>query len=193
MTKKSRSSVHISKGTKRYNVYLAGPNKVWSSRFKRMYSDFFGERIKLFEPGYLTSHLLQPQIQKDHARIPEKISQMCMAAISSSDAFLTYIKPYKTRRPMGIPCVDSSWEIGCARGQEKPVIALLDQPKDIDFWETSWMLNLSVNAVLTTKKNIMEKMRQMERFLEIEIIYCKKEQLDNELANCLDRIIMKNR
>lgn len=175
---------------RKYVVYLAGPIKIWKERFQQEYSKIFSYKIDLIEPGDLS--LLLEELSKNHRKISQKIARMCLAAIEHSDAVLAYIKPYEPEEHMSIPGVDSCWELGYACGIGKPVIALIDSLEDLKFWESAWMVNLSITAILTSHKEIALKVKEMERFYGVDIIYCEEpRKFEEKLVEYLDFIIKK--
>ena len=173
---------------RKYVIYLAGPIKIWKEQFQQKYSKIFGHKIDLIEPGDLS--LLLVEISKNHRKISQKIARMCLAAIEHSDAVLAYIKPYEPEEHMSLPGVDSCWELGYACGIGKPVIALIDSLEDLNFWESAWMVSLSITAVLTCDKEVALKVKEMERFYGVDNVYCEEPgKFEEKLIEYLDFII----
>ena len=169
-----------SQGNKKYNLYLAGPIKLWKEEFKPKYSKFFNKKICLFEPGAI-------DISVNHKLIPKIISDYDLNEINKSHAILAYIHDYVPNKE-GPAGTDSSWECGYAVGQAKPVIVLVSDLQHLEYYEKQWMVTYNLNAILTINKEVIKKAKQNEHFSHLSTLFCKHpREFESKIIEYLDQ------
>lgn len=149
---------------KKKHLYLAGSITVWKNQFKDKYSQLFKNKISLFEPGKMN-------IPHDHRQIKESVAKTDSREIQKSDAVLAYMKDYKTTKHGGPVGTDSSWECGFAHGLGKPVIALIDDVNQIEYYKHQWMVTFHIKAFISFDKKILNKLFSDSHFKNSDILY----------------------
>jgi nucleoside 2-deoxyribosyltransferase len=168
---------------KAYSLYLAGSVRLWKKEFKEKYSGFFNHKIKLFEPGTMN-------IPDDHRLIKKQVVERCCDEIRKSDALLVYMKSYKPSKHGGPIGTDSSWECGFAYGIKKPSIAIIDDFSQLSYFECQWMVPFNINAYLTTKKEVAEKIKKTVHFKNSDVIFCESvELIEQKISKYLDTLV----
>ena len=163
----------------KYHLYLASGISLWRDYFKPQYSKYFNKKIDLFEPGTLGG-------PDDHRLMPIGIACYDLDRINHSDALLVYMKKYKPAdgAPTG---TDSSWECGYAIGHGKPVIMLVENKEHLDYYSVQWMVSFSINAILTTNKEVVEICRNHPKFVHATIIFAEvSQQMENKVVEYLN-------
>lgn len=155
---------------KDYSLYLAGSITLWEKEFKKKYSKFFNNKIKLFEPGKMN-------IPDDHRLISKRVAQKDRIEIEKSDAVLVYMKNYKPARFGGPAGTDSTWECGYAYGIKKPTIAIVENLSQLAYFESQWMLTFHISAYLTDNKIVIERIKKTDHFKDVPAFFCESKEL----------------
>ena len=139
---------HIYMEKPKYNLYLASGITIWKEHFKPKYSDYFNNKLNLFEPGTL-------KIPDKHDLIPISVALKCIDKIDHSNGILVFMENYKTLdgSPTG---TDSAWEVGYGVAKQKPVILFIDDKSSFDYYSLQWMVTFSVGAIITTDPEVLE-------------------------------------
>jgi nucleoside 2-deoxyribosyltransferase len=161
------------KNSNKKYLYLAGSITIWRNQFKDKYSKLFRKKIKLFEPGKMN-------IPHDHRQIKESVAKTDSREIQKSDAVLAYMKDYKAAKHGGPVGTDSSWECGFACGLGKPVIALIDDKKQIEYYRHQWMVTFHIKAFVSFDKKLVDELSSDAHFKKSDIIYIEDLQLLEE-------------
>lgn len=163
----------------KYRLYLACGISLWKSIFNNEYSKYFNKKIYLFEPGVLDN-------PDDHRFIPISIACHDLNEINHADALLVYMKYYKPSdgAPTG---TDSTWECGYAISKGKPVIMIVEDKQHLDYYSVQWMVSFSINAILTTNREVAEICKNHPKFVHTTVILAEaKEQFENKIIEYLD-------
>lgn len=161
-----------------YRLYLASGITLWKKFFNSQYSNFFNKKIKLFEPGVLDN-------PDDHRFIPIGIACYDLNEINHADALLVYMKKYDSLdgSPVG---TDSTWECGYAIAKGKPVIMLIEDKEHVDYYAAQWMVSFSINAILTTDKEVADVVKDHPKFVHATLLYAQdKGQMENKIIEYL--------
>lgn len=145
-------------------LYLAGSITLWKKQFRGTYSKLFKKKMRLFEPGMMN-------IPHDHREIKDIVAKTDSREIMKSDAVLAYMKNYKAEKHGGPVGTDSSWECGFAYGLGKPVIALIDDKKQIEYYRHQWMVTFHIKAFISTSKKIIDELTSDAHFKKSDILH----------------------
>lgn len=162
-----------------YSLYLASGITLWKTYFKEKYSKFFNRKVYLFEPGTINT-------PTDHRLIPIEVACYDLNEVNHADALLVYMKYYKSLdgAPIG---TDSTWECGYAISKEKPVIMLIENKEHINYYDVQWMVSFSINAILTTDKEVAEVTKNHPKFVHTTILLAENpEQFETRIIEYLD-------
>jgi len=163
----------------KYRLYLASGIRLWIDSFKPEYSQYFNRKLALFEPGTLDN-------PKEHEFIPIAIACEDLDKINHSDALLVYLNYYKPYddSPAG---TDTTWEVGYALGEGKPVIVLIKDEEHLHYYAKQWMVSFSINAILTTNKKVAEIVKTHPKFVHTTLLFCQNEQqFESKIIEYLD-------
>ncbi|MFA6254254.1 MAG: polyprenyl synthetase family protein [Candidatus Paceibacterota bacterium] len=163
----------------KYRLYLASGISLWRTFFNPKYARYFNRKVRVFQPGELDNPV-------DHRFIPIGIACYDLNEINHADALLVYMKKYLTRdgAPTG---TDSTWECGYAIGHAKPVIMLVEDLEHLDYYAVQWMVSFSINAILTTNREVAKICRNHPKFVHATIILAEnEEQFENKIIEYLD-------
>lgn len=163
----------------KYRLYLASSIRLWGRIFRQKYSPHLNRKIELFEPGTINT-------PDDHRLVPEWIAGEDLLQLNRADAVLAYLRSYKT--PDGSPCgTDSTWEVGYAIGSGKPVLAIIEDEAQLDYYAVQWMVSFNVSAVIAVGRRIAELVGSNPKFARAEIIAVNRpEEIENALIKYLD-------
>jgi len=163
----------------KYSLYLASGIYLWKTEFSSRYSKHFNRRIALFEPGTINT-------PTEHRLIPITIATFDLDKVNHADALLVYMKHYKT--PDGSPTgTDSAWECGYGIAMGKPAIMLIEDLEHIDYYASQWMVSFSINAILTTSKEVAEAVKNHPKFVHTTILLATNpDQFEAKITEYLD-------
>lgn len=165
--------------SRKYSLYLASGINLWKNHFSKKYSKYFNRKLTLFEPGTIDT-------PDDHRQIPIAIACYDLDKINHADALLIYMKYYKSpdNSPIG---TDSTWEFGYALSKRKPAIVLIESKEHIDYYASQWMVSFSINAILTTDKEVAEIVKDHPKFVHTTVLLAQNsEQLESKIIEYLD-------
>ncbi len=161
----------------KYNLYFVSGIKFWRDCFSKKYSKYFNKKVGLFEPWAMSK-------VEDHSSITIDIACRNLDEINHADSLFVYMTNCLNEFPVER---DPAWECGYAIAKGKPVIALIENKEQINYYVVQEMVNFSITAILTCDKKVAEILKDHHRFVHTKILLTKNpEQFETKIIEYLD-------